>query len=395
MTAPDDGPKGIRLDIDSAEWARVNRCLHAIGQDDRFNPPVLARQTEFGASMGIGPCWRLRGHDGTIVEIDHGAAADEPYAAALPARLLAHAEVLADVEGGCSLILEAQRYAHLEGRCGSSAVFDLLKIPEGLVPPNPGQPEASASVGGGDLCRVLVPSTLPPSGFQEFEEQPVQLGLERGRIGVLADWSAHGGHRVTFRCLAATTGSVVVDLWGGTLADLVHKACRSTDDVALDVFAEHVRVRHDDWTAWAPRYVHGPDADLEAARRRLTGAKESVDDDGTGLRIRGSSGRPSVRVEAHHLGDRHLLRISTVLASNVADEAEVRRHLDALVRSQPGMKAWMEDGRAVVAYDLPASEVDVLPGTLSCFRDAVTGFDVLLAGDDPASRVFEPEHMFE
>ncbi len=52
-------------------------------------------------------------------------------------------------------------------------------------------------------------------------------------------------------------------------------------------------------------------------------------------------------------------------------------------------------GRAVVAYDLPASEVDVLPGTLSCFRDAVTGFDVLLAGDDPASRVFEPEHMFE
>ena len=49
----------------------------------------------------------------------------------------------------------------------------------------------------------------------------------------------------------------------------------------------------------------------------------------------------------------------------------------------------------MVAYDLPASEVDVLPGTLSCFRDAVTGFDVLLAGDDPASRVFEPEHMFE
>ena len=133
----------IEVPIESDEWERIVRVAKATAWDDRNNPPVL--QHPFPES-GVDPQWRLRCIDDTLVEVRHDVPWIEPFAVALPTRLVIHGAVLADLEGGCVLTIDDNRYATVRGGNGSSSVHDLLPVPSAYELPNPWHPTASATV---------------------------------------------------------------------------------------------------------------------------------------------------------------------------------------------------------------------------------------------------------
>ena len=96
----------IEVPIESDEWERIVRVAKATAWDDRDNPPVL--QHPFPES-GVDPQWRLRCIDDTLVEVRHDVPWIEPFAVALPTRLVIHGAVLADLEGGCVLTIDDNR----------------------------------------------------------------------------------------------------------------------------------------------------------------------------------------------------------------------------------------------------------------------------------------------
>ncbi len=58
----------IDLPIDQDEWVRVEKAVSATDLDDLVNPPVLVHPHPGAADR---PHWRIRGRDGTLVEIRH------------------------------------------------------------------------------------------------------------------------------------------------------------------------------------------------------------------------------------------------------------------------------------------------------------------------------------
>ena len=368
----------IEIPIDADEWERIVRVAKATAWDDRRNPPVLQHPLP---EFGVDPQWRLRCVDGTLVEVRHDVPWIEPFAVALPTRLVIHGAVLADLEGGCVLTIDDDRYATVRGDDGSSSVHDLLPVPSSYKLPNPWQPTASATLEAARLFHCLCPASLAPTGLEQEEPSPLELGISDGEIGFLADWSMAAGHKATFRAPAATDGSAHFGFWPACLTELVRNATRGSETVTLSVFDEWLQVAAEDWTAWVSL------ADLACARlvphamEILEKAGESVTsiaDDAFSV-----MGNPAVRVTFHDVVDQQVLRISTVLATNVEDGLEIRGHIDGLVRSRPGLKGWLEEGRVVAATDLDAARVDELPGTLRRFRSQLHGFDLLLSIGDP------------
>ena len=380
----------IEVPIESDEWERIVRVAKATAWDDRNNPPVL--QHPFPES-GVDPQWRLRCIDDTLVEVRHDVPWIEPFAVALPTRLVIHGAVLADLEGGCVLTIDDNRYATVRGGNGSSSVHDLLPVPSAYELPNPWHPTASATVEAARLFHCLCPASLSPTGLEQEEPPPLELGIGDGEIGFLADWSMAGGHRATFRTPAATDGSAQFGFRPTGLTDLVRGATQGSETVALAVFDEWLRVTADDWTAWVPptdlvctRWIPHATEILKKAGESVTPIAEDAFS---------VTGNPAVRVTFHDVVDQQVLRISTVLATNVEDDRDVRQQVFALVRSRPGLKGWFEEGRVVFAIDLDVARVEELPHTLRRFRSQLHGFDLLLSIGDPLPDLFTEAGLVE
>ena len=380
----------IEIPIESDEWERIVRVAKATAWDDRDNPPVL--QHPF-PGLGADPQWRLRCIDGTLVEVRHDVPWIESFAVALPTRLVIHGAVLANLEGGCVLTIDDKRYATVRGSNGSSSVHDLLPVPSGYELPNPWQPTASATIEAARLFNCLYPASLPPTGLEQAEPPPLELGISDGEIGFLADWSMAGGHKATFRTPAETDGSARLGFWPAGLTDLVSGATRGSETVALAMFDEWLRVTTDDWTAWVPptdivctRWIPQATEILKKAGESVT----PISEDAFSV-----TGNPAVRVTFHDVVDQQVLRISTVLATNVEDELDVRQRIDGIVHSRPGLKGWFEEGRVVFAIDLDVARVDELPHTLHRFRSQLHGFDLLLSIGDPLHDLFTETGLVE
>ncbi|MBC8363376.1 MAG: hypothetical protein H8E59_00045 [Actinobacteria bacterium] len=380
----------IELPIATDEWERIVRVAKVTAWDDRHNPPVL--QHPF-PELGVDPQWRLRCIDGTLVEVRHDVPRMEPFAVALPTRLLIHAAALADLDGGCVLTIDDNRYATVRGTNGSSLVENLLPVPPGYELPNPWQPAATATLEADRLFHCLFPASIAPTGLGQEEPLPLELGISDGEIGFLADWSMAGGHRATFRTPATTDGSAHFGFWPVALTELVRGVTRGSESVTLAVFEKWLRVTAEDWTAWVPptglafaRWIPHATEILEEAGESVT----PIADDAFSV-----MGSPAVRVAFHDVVDQQVLRISTVVATNAEDSLDVRRRLDGLVHSRPCLKNWFEEGRFVVAIDLDVSQIDQLPGTLRRFRSQLHGFDLLLSIGDSMPDLFTEAGLVE
>lgn len=106
----------IDLPIHHDEWVRLQDAVVAVDADDLVNPPVLVHPHPGTADR---PHWRIRGNDGTMIEIRHDIASGPPFTVALACQAVKHGALLAIREGSCTLTLDTDGYASLTGQNGS------------------------------------------------------------------------------------------------------------------------------------------------------------------------------------------------------------------------------------------------------------------------------------
>ena len=85
-----------------------------------------------------------------------------------------------------------------------------------------------------------------------------------------------------------------------------------------------------------------------------------------------------MRVECFD-GEPEVIRISTILATNLKVDADLREQVDKLMASRVGLRLWCEGTRLVAAEDLPSEMGPELPATIQRFRHQLHGLDVLFA----------------
>ena len=362
----------VELPIDHDEWRRIRDVSLAAGIDDLVNPPVLVH-THPGS--GEAPHWRVWSHDGTVVEVRHDLPASRPLKVALPGKAIFHGLHLAAREGSCSLVLDGG-YARLLGGQGSEAVFDLPPTPPDVDIPNAMQPSASAIARGGQVADAILGAATLPEGMEAGPGPAMEVGIEADAVGFGVDWRSAGRPRCTFRAPADSQGTAVAGFQFGTIKDLLIHASEQQEEVTIATYDDWVGFEAEGWKAWADR------VDTTAARLVPLAAEVLKE---AGLNVEHSSGSSlqvegeiPVRVECLD-GEPEVIRISTILATNLKVDADLRDQVDKLMASRVGLRLWFEGTRLVAAEDLPAEMGPELPATIQRFRHQLHGLDILFA----------------
>ena len=362
----------VELPIDHDEWQRIRDVSYAAGIDDLVNPPVLVH-THPGS--GEAPHWLVWSQDGTVVEVRHDLPANRPLKVALPGKAIFHGMHLAAREGSCTLVLNGS-YALLVGGQGSEAVFDLPPTPPEIGIPHAIQPSASATARGGQVADAILGAATLPEGMEPGPGPAMEVGIEADAVGFGVDWRCAGRPRCTFRAPADTQGTAVVGFQFGTVKDLLLHASEQQEEVIVTAYLDCVGFETERWKAWADK------VDTTAARL-VPLAAEVLEE--AGLDVEYSSGSSlevggdiPVRVECFD-GEPEVIRISTILATNLKVDAALRDQVDKLMASRVGLRLWFEGTRLVAAEDLPSEMGPELPATIQRFRHQLHGLDVLFA----------------
>ncbi len=375
----------IDLPIDQDEWVRVEKAVSATDLDDLVNPPVLVHPHPGAADR---PHWRIRGRDGTLVEIRHDLPPTRPFKVALPARIIDHGALLATREGSCTLTIDTSGYAHVTGQGGSGAVLDLPPAPTGIDLPSAMQPSASATTTARHLADAIYSGTRLPKGVgPDATSPPLEVGIEDGTIGFGVDWQILGRPRCTYRTPADTRGTAVVGFRFGTVRNLIFQAAERDQTIDVSVRDAWVCFEAEDWKAWANQVE-------TSAARWMPKLIEDLEEAGFEVEALGDSslqvdGQWPIRVEAVD-GEPEVLRISTVLATRLSVDADLRQELDNIMASRIGLRLWFEGTRLIAAEDLLCEWASALPDVLRRFSDQLMGLDVLLA-----SSAGEQDNLFD
>jgi hypothetical protein len=204
----------------------------------------------------------------------------------------------------------------------------------------------------------------------------MEVGIEADAVGFGVDWRSAGRPRCTFRAPADSQGTAVAGFQFGTVKDLLIHASEQQEEVTIATYDDWVGFETEGWKAWAGR------VDTTAARL-VPLAAEVLEE--AGLNVEYSSGSSlqvegeiPVRVECLD-GEPEVIRISTILATNLKVDADLREQVDKLMASRIGLRLWFEGTRLVAAEDLPAEMGPELPATIQRFRHQLHGLDILFA----------------
>ena len=367
----------IELPIHHDEWIRIYNVADAADADDLINPPILVAPPP---EAGDKTHWRIRGQNGTIVEVPHDLASAGPFCVAVPRTVIDSGRLMAIQEGGCLLKILPEGYAILTGNEGSEAVFDLPAVPADLDLPPTMQPVATATTTARQMTDAIFMCGRFPVGFDPEGPAPcMEFAIEESAVSFGADWRRFGRANCTYRAPARTSGTTAVGLLCATVRYLLIDATGRDENVTVSVFGDWVCFESESWKAWAPRVEVG-------AARCLTSAIEALEKAGLAPRRLSDvsveiDGHPPVRIEFVDC-EPEVLRLSTVLATGLVADAALRSEVDAIMASRVGLRLWFEDSRLVAAEDLLCEWISELPTIFHRFRNQLTGLDLLLASSN-------------
>jgi hypothetical protein len=231
------------------------------------------------------------------------------------------------------------------------------------------------AIADADGCIALGMSTLP-EGMEAGPGPAMEVGIEADAVGFGVDWRSAGRPRCTFRAPADSQGTAVAGFQFGTIKDLLIHASEQQEEVTIATYDDWVGFEAEGWKAWAGR------VDTTAARLVPLAAEVLKE---AGLNVEYSSGSSlqvegeiPVRVECLD-GEPEVIRISTILATNLEVNADLRDQVDKLMASRVGLRLWFEGTRLVAAEDLPSEMGPELPATIQRFRHQLHGLDILFA----------------
>jgi len=363
----------VELPIDHDEWQRIRDVSHAVGIDDLVNPPVLVH-THPGS--GEDPHWLVWSQDGTVVQVRHDLPANQPFKLALPGKAIFYGMHLAAREGSCTLVVDGD-YVRLVGGQGSEAILDLPSIPPevGIVP-HASQPSASATACGRQVADAIMGASTLPEGMEPGPGPAMQVGIEADAVGFGVDWRPAGRSCCTFRAPADTQGTAVVGFQFGTVKDLLFHDSEKQEVVTISAYLDRVGFEAEGWKAWVAKIDTTAARLVPLAAEVLEEAGFDVEySSGSSLQVEGEI---PVRVEFID-GEPEVIRISTILATNLKVDAALRDQVDKLMASRVGLRLWFEGTRLVAAEDLPYAMGPELPATIQRFRHQLHGLDVLFA----------------
>ncbi len=369
----------IDLPIHHDEWVRLQEAVVAVDADDLVNPPVLVHPHPGTADR---PHWRIRGNDGAMIEIRHDIASGPPFTVALACQAVKHGALLAIREGSCTLTLDTSGYASLTGQNGSSAVLDLPRVPTGIDLPSRIQPSASGTATAVQIADAIYSGTRLPEGVDHDATCPsLEIGIEAGAIGFGADWGTLGRPKSTYRAPATTNGTAVVGFCFGTVGKLLMLSAERDQNVVVSVLDDWVRFETEDWIAWANQIETSAARWLPEIAGTLEAAGFSVQPlDSSALQV---DGQHQIRIQAVS-GESEVLRISTVLATGLSANTDLRAEIDKIMSSRIGLRLWFEEDRLIAAEDLACEQSSALPATVHRFSSQLVGLDLLLTtiGED-------------
>ena len=367
----------IELPIHHDEWIQIYNVADAAEADDLVNPPILVVPPP---EAGDKPHWRIRGQNGTIVEVPHELASAGSFCVAVPRTVIDSARLLAIQEGGCRLKILPEGYAVLTGDEGSEAVFDLPAVSTDLDLPPTMQAVATATTTARQLTDAIFMCGRFPVGFNPHGPAPyMEFAIEEDAVSFGANWRRYGRANCTYRAPARTSGTTTVGLLCATVRYLLTEATGRDENVTVSVFGDWVCFESESWKAWAPRVEVGAAECLSTAidalekaglvPRRLPDAAVEID------------GHPPVRIEFVDC-DPEVIRLSTVLATGLVAGPALRSEVDAIMASRVGLRLWFEGSRLVAAEDLLCEWISELPAIFHRFRNQLTGLDLLLTSSD-------------
>jgi hypothetical protein len=369
----------IDLPIHHDEWVRLRDAVVAVDADDLVNPPVLVHPHRAAVDR---PHWRIRGYDGTMIEIRHDIPSGPPFTVALACQAVKHGALLAIREGSCTLTLDTSGYARLNGQNGSYAVLDLPPVPTAIDLPSGIQPSASGTATAVQIADAIYSGTRLPEGVEDDVIYPsLEIGIEAGAIGFGADWRTLGRPRSTYRAPATTNGTAVVGFHFGTVRSLLMRSAERDQNVVVSVLDDWVRFETEDWIAWANQVETSAARWLPEIAGNLEAAGFSVQPlDSSALQV---DGQHQIRIQAVR-GVSEVLRISTVLGTGLSASTDLRAEIDKIMSSRIGLRLWFEEDRLIAAEDLACEQLSVLPATIRRFGNQLMGLDLLLTtvGED-------------
>ena len=248
----DDGTMQRGPALRAFAWSLSHNSADA---DDLVNPPILVAPPP---EAGDKTHWRIRGQNGTIVEVPHDLASAGPFCVAVPRTVIDSGRLMAIQEGGCLLKILPEGYAILTGDEGSEAVFDLPAVPADLDLPPTMQPVATATTTARQLTDAIFMCGRFPVGFNPHGPAPyMEFAIEEDAVSFGANWRRYGRANCTYRAPARTSGTTTVGLLCATVRYLLTDATGRDENVTVSVFGDWVCFESESWKAWAPRVEVG------------------------------------------------------------------------------------------------------------------------------------------
>ena len=318
-----------------------------------------------------------------VWEIEGDATDEELLPCCLPGRLIWHGLDLANEADEEEVVFSTPGNIVGMAMTAQGSITIDLPVTDGELPTLPSYVPfaATATLPSRQLYAIINGAMHRPIGLADNEPSaPVLLVVGSGEIATSVDWTSSGGLRSTFRYTVPTTGESTCEIAANNLRRVIGEI-DPDEEVTLGIPENlniPVIVEGDGWRASIDQREAGASRHHDALGEALADATgETCRTLAQGVLL-ARMGPRQIRAELldHPI---ELVRLTTVILTDVDPTPELLDQLNASNASLVGVRIWLNGDVIVAGAEVPVSRMADIGVELKLLVRQIEGYDVYLS----------------